>query len=608
MGDMKKRQGQTGWNWLLKNVYDCTEFLTVCWTFLMLTVFPLYVIDGYHDIGAYKFSFFSGVSALFLVPGAVLAILWHAGMLVGSTGKGGSDKEGRPPAAGRSGFPCLRGLSALDICVALYTAACLISYLQSDYREDAWAGVDGWNMGLHTQLSMAAAYYLISRFFPWNKKELPERWRGADGGRKAQDRSNLPKPGPGAEKSSFGVTTVIAGALIGSGLTFLLGIFHRFGIDPLGMYVGIDSSYQIRFLSTIGQATWYSGYVCTVFPIGLCLFYISREKKVRIWSGLYCVLAFMTLVTQNSDSAFAALGLLYLGIFAASCRRRQGMGRFLECVILCAASFKAVGLLQWGFAGRAMELGRLSTAFSKGSISWILLLAASAAYLALLKGEAAPGREDNWERTGRRLQKAAFAAAAGGLTLTVTAITLNTTGLLKRWFGISSQNQYLLFDDRWGSDRGFIWKTALEIFNQMPFAKKIFGAGPDCFMAYSYGIPAYAQKLNDYWKPDILTNAHNEFLNLLICVGAAGLAAWIGLLAAAALRFYRKGEERPFALMGLFAVCAYSAHNFFCYQQVCATPFLFAILGLAEGLVRRMEPAEVWRPVVFLSGRKRPLS
>ena len=34
--------------------------------------------------------------------------------------------------------------------------------------------------------------------------------------------------------------------------------------------------------------------------------------------------------------------------------------------------------------------------------------------------------------------------------------------------------------------------------------------------------------------------------------------------------------------MGLLAVCSYAAHNFFCYQQVCCTPFLFLILGLSE--------------------------
>lgn len=71
---------------------------------------------------------------------------------------------------------------------------------------------------------------------------------------------------------------ILYGFFAGSGITFILGILNRFGVDPLGMYKGISSSYQILFLSTIGQATWYSSYVCTVFAIGLCIFFCGKEQ------------------------------------------------------------------------------------------------------------------------------------------------------------------------------------------------------------------------------------------------------------------------------------------------------------------------------------------
>ena len=75
-GQKVEQQTEKGLEWFLGNVKDCTEFLVVCWAFLMLTVFPVYVIDHYQDIGAYKFAFFSGVSTLFLVPGAVLGLVY----------------------------------------------------------------------------------------------------------------------------------------------------------------------------------------------------------------------------------------------------------------------------------------------------------------------------------------------------------------------------------------------------------------------------------------------------------------------------------------------------------------------------------------------------
>lgn len=76
------------------------------------------------------------------------------------------------------------------------------------------------------------------------------------------------------------------------------------------------------------------------------------------------------------------------------------MERFLEVIILGAASFKAIGLLQWGFADKALELGTLSMSLSKGWISWLVLLFAAACYIALLQLEEKRGEarlKESWK-------------------------------------------------------------------------------------------------------------------------------------------------------------------------------------------------------------------
>ena len=210
-------QPDRGLEWFLGNVKDCTEFLVVCWAFLMLTVFPVYVIDHYQDIGAYKFAFFSGISTLFLVPGAVLGLVYavfkpicrrkqeREAAAVLSGGPGGGPESGL-----RSMWAAVRAekrrLSWLDIGMLAYLLFNILSFLGSGFKEDAWAGVGGWNMGLRTQLLMIAAYFLLSRFFPPRRLKL-----------------------------------IFAGAMLGSGITFVIGILHRFSIDPFGFYRGLDS-------------------------------------------------------------------------------------------------------------------------------------------------------------------------------------------------------------------------------------------------------------------------------------------------------------------------------------------------------------------------------
>lgn len=587
-------------NWLLGNIRDCLEFMTVCWTFLMLTIFPLYVPDKYRDIGAYKFSFFSGVSTLLLAPGIVLAAVYLAGRILlrymerRRTGLSGNDGDLRQGSAlrlsaavrdfsGRRLSAAVRAFSCLDAGVCAYLLWNVVSYAMSDFKTDAWAGVGGWNMGLRTQLLMGASYVLLSRFFPW---------RG-DGGHRMRIRmafGDTDGQGKSVLYLSRGAYVVLAGFAAGSGLTFLLGVLHRFGIDPLGFYDGLDSVYQLQFLSTLGQATWYSSYVCTVLPIGIAFFWFCEGRRARLLWGLYCMLGFMTLVTQNSDSAFAALAVLFSGFFLAGCRgmalgRCRAMERFLETVILCGASFKAVGILQRIFPEQAVELGSLSEACSKGPAAWGLLLAGTAAYILLIRVQEKQGAGAA-AKLSKPLFRGAVCLGTAGVLGSVALIAANSTGLLEKWFGVTFSNSYLLFNDKWGSDRGFTWKCAAQIFREMPFAGKLFGAGPDCFMAYSYSIPEYAGELNAYWKPNVLTNAHNEYLNLLICTGVPGLLAFLFMLGSALKRFYHMCIGKPFVLAGLLAVCSYGAHNFFCYQQVCATPFLFLILGLSERLAR----------------------
>mgnify|MGYP000124601355 FL=1 len=101
--------------------------------------------------------------------------------------------------------PAARSLSNLDIAMLCYLAAIFVSWLFSVDRAAAWTGTDGWSMGLRTQVLLVLMYFLVSRYLIW--------WKG-----------------------------LLAVHMLASGGVFLLGILHRFSIDPLGMYQGLDES------------------------------------------------------------------------------------------------------------------------------------------------------------------------------------------------------------------------------------------------------------------------------------------------------------------------------------------------------------------------------
>lgn len=516
--------------------------LTGLWAFLMLTVFPFYMKDHYAKLGQSKFEFFLAVSVLCLLPAGALAAL---GILDGREEKAsGADRN-----AGKKGMLRRTGLSALDWAVLSYVLAACVSWLFAVDRGGAWTGVDGWSMGLRTQLFFGLVYFLVSRYFPWKK-------------------------------------LIFAGHFLASGAVFALGILHRFSIDPLGMYEGLGEETQRMFLSTIGQASWYSSYVCVVLVIGVTAFFTAKSGAARMALGAYCMLGFGTIVTQNSDSAFAATAFLFLGLFVVSCGSLDRMERFFETLLLMFGSFKLIGILQILFPEKAVKLDGLSVFFSQSTTVWVLFLAACIGYIILLLY-----RQKHEERTeigsGKGWRRCAYILTGTGIAGYIFVVWANTTGLLEKWFGFSSRNQYLLFDRYWGNSRGFSWKFTVGAFLDFPLFRKLVGAGPDSFSMYCYADGELTRELNRYFGHDqMLTNAHNEFLNVLFCMGIIGLAAFAAIFAAAAVRFFKAQGTAVFALAGFLAAFVYGAHNFFCYQQVCCTPFLFLILGMAERSVR----------------------
>jgi O-antigen ligase len=256
------------------------------------------------------------------------------------------------------------------------------------------------------------------------------------------------------------------------------------------------------------------------------------------------------------------------------------LARFWQLLTLMWAVFGGMGILQRIFADRMTELDSLSLFFSQSPLVWVFLILSGAAAFVFTgtEGKITDGSKKKLQ-TGYRIF---LAAVVVSLLAAVVFIYLNTRGYLLSWFGWQSTNSYLYFDILWGNMRGSTWILSWETYRQMPLLNQIFGVGPDSFASYMYSDPGRAEYLQQFWGGLTLSNAHNEYLNSLICYGAVGVTAWTGALVCGIRRFYRLAKKEPFFLAFALCTIGYACHNFFCYQQVCCTPFLFIFWGLGE--------------------------
>ena len=499
------------------------------YVFFMFAIYPLYYENKYYNMGDAKWHFFRWVTLVAAIV-FIAIFIWYMVYLY--------------QKKGLEAYWNFKASSIPDRFVLAYAVICLLSVLFSPYKSYIIFGYDGWYMGLIAQLAFVMLYYFVSRFWRWDE-----------------------------------VCVIIY--LSASAIVFLLGVLNRFMVDPLQMYVGLDPGYIINFLSTLGQATWFSSYMCIVFPIGMFAYWFYEKKAIRIAAGLYTSLGFMTMITQNSDSAFAAYAAMIVGLFCFSFKENRLMKRFFEVLIIMFASWKFIGLMQIAFADKAVKLSNTMFGFSKGNITWVLLAVSVVLYVIFSLLDKKEKINISKLKVIRTIVLVLICLTIAGI---VIYIVLNSTGALAGT-GFESDNNYLKFDTNWGNNRGSSWMVTMATFVDCNFMRKLFGAGPDGFynLVYEY----HAQELIEKWGENtVLTCAHNEWLTALINVGILGAVAYAGIFIGAIVRFTKKAVERPEVIAIVLCILAYMAHNFFCYQQIICTPVIFMLMGAGECLCR----------------------
>lgn len=491
-------------------------------------IVPLYAKDGYNQIGNAKFEIYRGI----MIAGCPVILVAAAAYGV---------FEVRAHRKMR--------ISITDGCVIAYLIMTCVSVLSGGYYQDALWGYYGWNMGLISQVSFVLLYLFLSRFGKYYRMIL----------------------------------TVLCST---SCIVYAIGILHRLLIDPVGFYDGLKYSQKAQFLSTLGQASWYGSFLTVTLPIGIGVFLYAHEKIWRALGGIYTMLGFCTLVSQNSDSAYFGLAGALLIFFIISAGEREMMCRFTGVLTLLFASGKMMYFLMQINPNPELKPDFVTQIMWTSGVTWALLIICLAMTIVLYlmrrkeQGFVYPAV---FMVTLRKIIPLLMVVTIAGI---VVLIVLQTRGQLPE--GISGRLadvSYFNWNDSWGNGRGRIWKFSVKIFSEENLSHKLFGVGPDCFSSYVNAY--YGEEEAMLWGEKQLTNAHNEWLNILINGGIVGAVAYIGIYVTAIGRFMRN-HRKDILLAGIAASCiSYMCYNFFCYQQVLCTPFIFILMGVGEYIVRR---------------------
>ncbi len=499
--------------------------------FAIFVIMPLYVYRHYYAMALIKWSIYYTATLVFMIGGMIVGLIYI----------GASLKKKCP-------LPKI-AFNTTDILVMLYGASVLITMVTCGHPQMAWSGTDGWYMGALAQLLFAATFLIMSRV-------------------------------------KISTSKVIWLCLSASTICYLIGIAQRYGHDIFHFYYSMPAEVIRDYLSTIGNRTWYSAYISVVFPLGLYLFWLGKSKKQTWLTGIYSFIAFSAIVTNNSDSIYLSLGAVFFALLVMSIGNSEKLCRWFYILALWFGSCGLMTLLRIFNADDVRILRGFSDFFLDiktiliGLVTTTILILGLKYYMRKSKKptECSP-------RLRKHIQIGCIISAALLAMLIVIVITLNTCGFFQNWFGFTINNKYLLFNDLWGDSRGFNWKFTIQMFCDLPFIQKLFGVGSDCYQFYAYTNPDYTETLMNFWGTGtVISNAHNEWLNALLCHGIVGSILYFSIFISVMVKCFRIGDSKnadPILIGVGLSLLGYMSHNLFCYQQICATGPIFILMGIA---------------------------
>lgn len=520
---------------------------------LMLAVFPLYSQEGYAHIGTDKAYFFCRVN---ICAGCVFAVIMGIRIIAESaaflrrkrrrqTEEKGTGKKRCARALGREKRKRLitADFTSTDFLALLYAGALLVSYACSAYRENAFWGARGWYMGLVPQLMLTAIYFLISRL--WR----PRKW-------------------------------MIPPMLAVSAAVFLLGCLNRFGIYPIKMQYSSPT-----FISTVGNINWFCGYAVTTGLFGAGLRWLKEELKPvqKVFLTLHAAAGFTALVLQGSESGLAALAVIFLVMFLLSVEDERRMSVFWKEMILFGCCCLLIFAVRLSAPGRMNYIDAVSGALTFGWLPTIMTIVSVSA-LALTERSRRKGR---FPKKGFR--RAAVLAAGGCIAAIVLFFVLALVNTARPGsIGLFSKYGIFTLDEKWGSSRGITWSVGWKCFAEQDFLHKMTGVGPDCMPEYLYGdaspdLQATVKERFDYAR---LTNAHNEWLTVLVNTGLLGAVSFAGMMVSGIWRLLRRGGKNPLAAACGLCLLGYTINNIFSFQQAMSVGTAFVIFGMGTAFLR----------------------
>lgn len=419
-----------------------------------------------------------------------------------------------------------------DWFVLAFAFCTLLSYLFSPYKDVALIGNEEWNLGLISQLMFVLIYFGISRYLTHIKGCL------------------------------------YAVCMVNIPLT-ALAIINRFGYYPIKIK-GIHPLY----VSTFGNINWFCGYLMIIVGMELYLYFQSKEKKEKCFFTLCLFLSLLSLICQGSMSGYATLLFLLLLLLRPALTSRHALLTYLEIYMLLFSGCTLTYISNYFIKGAYVEYDPIVNLVAFSPLPCVCLFLVASLYIIISFCTEKINLGFIYK----------YVVIVCIIFLAVYFIVCGINTFYPKITPFLNGNSFFTYNRYYFSTRGGTYTVGIQAFFSLPWYRKIMGIGPDCFLTYVY---SHLDKISmaGCFQIQPLANAHNEFLTMLVNTGLLGCMAYMGIFFCSIKTALK--TKNPYAKVVLYGILGYMINNFFSFQQIISTPFVFVLLGIIENFSRK---------------------
>ncbi len=514
---------------------------------IFIIAFPLFVTDKYFMILEDKFYLFwvstAAVTALSVITGLVFYLK--------------KEKKSKPSA----NFVCkalIKSLRLEDVLFIVFFAVSIVSTIFSKWQYEAFWGNMGRYQGLFLWIWYAAAYVLISRFFSFKKVYID--------------------------------IFLIAGAAVA-----VFAVTDYFQLDILGWQGAIiDRNIRTDFSSTIGNVNSLTAVLGMYLGVSALMFISEENKAKAIFYYLITGLMFAALAAAQSDNALLGIAVLFSFLPFFAWKDRKGFLRYFMILAVFVSALLLLGILSNLHTGKLIPewaFGVLLTISNKAQKLLIAVLAVLILICIFIYAFMSIQAKRNNKAISEYMQEALskwFRIVWGilGIVAFILLIMMfydaNNGGHPEFFAPLSN---IFIFNDNWGTYRGYNWKLLLSYMGDFNLFNKLFGSGPETYGIYT--------KIYDYYSTIEFMNRtidspHNEFLQYLFCTGILGVITYYGGLIISCIRMFISKFSRISAVFA-FAVIIYTAQSLINISAPVATPIAIVLLAIGVNVAYKGE-------------------